>query len=422
MRGYRALQRTDGTPFFWLGDTCWAAAFRVTWGEWQEYVQARAEQGFTVIQLSSLPLLSDFPADAIQRRPFRLRSDTDWDFDLPDAEYFDLLGRMIAHANGRGLVVALVILWWTYVPQARLWSMPMPRPVMSLGQAKRYVRSLIELVGDGDVIWLVTGDDTYHEQDTLRFTRELGQYVKDSDPLGRLVTVHPSRLTGPFFSGCPWLDVHMIQSSHFYAYQNLAIEYARQEWRRKPHKPIVNGEICYEQHAGFDYGHVFDRLDVRRASWWSVLEGCLCGVTYGASGVWNWARPGELDPSIRSAGSISWREALRLPGASDLVWMRRALEKLHWWRLIPSAQRLLGEPARHVAIASSRDGSLLLAYIPLMPPTCAEIQIDTRGLNRAARVRLVDPATGSVADLGPMISPRMRIVAPDARDSVLIIE
>ena len=41
---------TDGSPFFWLGDTAWQLIQQTTRDECSYYLHTRARQGFTVIQ------------------------------------------------------------------------------------------------------------------------------------------------------------------------------------------------------------------------------------------------------------------------------------------------------------------------------------------------------------------------------------
>ncbi len=40
-----------GEPFFFLGDTVWAGPFKSDANDWEEYVQRRAAQGFTLVQV-----------------------------------------------------------------------------------------------------------------------------------------------------------------------------------------------------------------------------------------------------------------------------------------------------------------------------------------------------------------------------------
>ncbi|MFA6242183.1 MAG: DUF5060 domain-containing protein, partial [Candidatus Hydrogenedentales bacterium] len=51
----RFLVHTDGTPFLWIGDTCWAAPVHATTQEWKRYVDDRADKGYSVLQLSIAP-------------------------------------------------------------------------------------------------------------------------------------------------------------------------------------------------------------------------------------------------------------------------------------------------------------------------------------------------------------------------------
>lgn len=44
----------EGTPFFWLGDTVWLLAQVPSRDELERYLRTRAEQGFTVIQLTAV--------------------------------------------------------------------------------------------------------------------------------------------------------------------------------------------------------------------------------------------------------------------------------------------------------------------------------------------------------------------------------
>jgi hypothetical protein len=46
----RHLVKPDGTPFLYLGDTAWELFHKLNREEATEYLQNRAEKGFTVIQ------------------------------------------------------------------------------------------------------------------------------------------------------------------------------------------------------------------------------------------------------------------------------------------------------------------------------------------------------------------------------------
>jgi hypothetical protein len=48
------LQYSDGTPFFWLGDTGWELFHRLTLEEIRTYLDHRANKGFNVVQAVAL--------------------------------------------------------------------------------------------------------------------------------------------------------------------------------------------------------------------------------------------------------------------------------------------------------------------------------------------------------------------------------
>lgn len=48
------LQFTDGTPFFWLGDTGWELFHRLNFDEIKLYLDNRSAKGFNVIQAVAL--------------------------------------------------------------------------------------------------------------------------------------------------------------------------------------------------------------------------------------------------------------------------------------------------------------------------------------------------------------------------------
>jgi hypothetical protein len=417
----RSLQWSDGKPFFWLGDTCWSCPGRARWEEWELYTQRRAQQGFTVLQLNSLPQYDSVHPGWETRFPFPLKPNGLWDFARPQTEYFAFLRRMIERADANGLVSAVVVLWFNYVPHARIWTVPDPRSDMSLAEGCNYAAYLADLLKGLQVVWVLTGDDTYLGEGVPEYTRALGAHLRKSDRDSRLITVHPARIAGPWFHSERWLDVTMVQSSHFDATQSGAYELVQEEWKRDPPRPIVNGEICYEEHPGFDFGHRFDRSDVRKAFWWTVLSGALGGVTYGADGLWPWIREGDTLRGREPESFSTWRQSLDLPGAADLARAKEMLVEIGWQRLRPAPQRLLETPARHVPVAASPDGSLLLAYFPRMPQTWGYIELETSGLAAEARASWWHPETGGTEPLGPIRSGRMTFRAPEGKDSLLVI-
>ncbi len=147
------------------------------------------------------------------------------------------------------------------------------------------------------------------------------------------------------------------------------------------------------------------------------MEGSLTGITYGAEGIWNWARSGESHRNRSSEQFITWREALNLPGAEDLVRMKQLLITLPWFNLQPSPERTLSKQSSYISVAASQDGSLLLAYLP----DGGSIRLDVTSLSSSVRAYWWEPQSGKQVAAEAIISGEFSACSPFQKDALLII-
>ncbi|WP_164821640.1 apiosidase-like domain-containing protein [Paenibacillus koleovorans] len=388
----RTLRTRDGQPFFWLGDTAWSCPGKASMEEWRRYVDVRASQGFNVLQLNSLPQHDATKPILKGSRPFEWQGDQLWDYDTILSDYFDRLDRMIEYANDKGIVIAIVVIWFYQIPHAKRKGRPL-RHGMTLEQAKTYARFLVGRLQERNVIWVISGDDDFEEEGITDFYDAIGREVKETDGRGRLITTHPAYMSGAYFHDKSWLDFNWVQSSHHGEEQDKAYLYVREEWRRTPAKPVVNSEPCYEGFPAWGLREdTFNRRDVRRACWWSVLEGGLVGITYGAEGVWNWTCPGETRQDRKPEHLTTWEEALLFPGAEDLARMKAIMTSYAWWTLEPAPSRLVSTPSSYTPVAASADAKLLMAYLP----DGEAIELDLTGVPASATARWMHLERGEI--------------------------
>lgn len=364
--GKRVFITGKNEPFFWLGDTAWACPARAAWEDWVTYIDTRAGQGFNVIQINSLPQFDAVKPVWKERKPFALGTDEQWDYDKINIDYFHHLDKMITYANEKGLIVAVVVLWFVHVPNSRLDLQHAKHCTgrMTLDQAKKYAEFLVDLLKNREIVWIISGDDDYKGEGVKEFYNAVGKVIKEKDQYGHLITTHPAYMSGEYFHEEDWLDFNMIQSSHGDATQHNAYELVQEEWKRLPPKPVINAEPCYEGSKGWDTGHIFDRRDVRKACWWSILSGSIAGITYGASGIWQWAEVAKESEDLENKLKKTWYEAIEYPGAIDLVRIKTFLTELPWWTLEPAQQLILNKPKSYTAVGASKSGDLLIAYLP----------------------------------------------------------
>ena len=105
----------DGKPFFYLADTIWSAFTNVTDEEWEYYLKRRKEQGFTVLQINTMPQWDRCMSD-IGLYPFATEDGQIFDFTKWNQEYYEHAKQMCQKAVDMGFQLALVVLWLNHVP------------------------------------------------------------------------------------------------------------------------------------------------------------------------------------------------------------------------------------------------------------------------------------------------------------------
>jgi hypothetical protein len=206
---HRFLQRADGSPLFWLGDTAWLLFSRLDRNETRRYLDDRRAKGFTVIQVMVLHTPGMRAADGapalVDDDPGRPRVTSGNALSDPDAyDYWDHVDWVAREAAARGLYLALVPAWGSLVKSGHLNA----TNVVAYGTflARRY-RDV------PNVVWLVGGDAKGNEH--IEVWQALGRTLRAEDP-HHLITFHPfGRMqSSTWFHDEPWLDFNMFQSGH----------------------------------------------------------------------------------------------------------------------------------------------------------------------------------------------------------------
>jgi hypothetical protein len=350
----RGFVHRDGTPFFWLGDTVWSMSSGVTTGEWEEYLSFRRAQGFNVVQVNSLPQHDSSVSD--YRRPFSVDRGG-WDLARPDGAYFWYLDRLVAMTTDAGMFTAMVVLWFDYVPGTNLWWNLERKAIFTPELAARYGRYLAARYAAFGTIWIVTGDSDFETPESMAVYDAAANAIRAANPYVSLMTAHLNGeiSTPSALNEREWLDFHMFQSGHGADSRGRALTYAGADRACRPVRPVFNAEPMYDgAHHVYTEGHIASRATVRRVYWSSILGGGNAGLTYGAHGLWSWARP-PLSPT--------WRDVLKLESADDAVRLKRFLAALPWWELGPS-QHLLAEGAgESTVVACTRVQEEIVAYV-----------------------------------------------------------
>ena len=365
----RFLTHTDGTPFFWLGDTWWFCPGTLTpYGggsntsldsAFQHLIDHRAAQGFSVAHMAFL---------------------NSGDMTDPDGDpvYGREMAYYMAYANDAGIIPVIGLTFHSGMDQR------------SLTEWQRLWRHVIARIGAYGVTWLITGEynaDNGPLEERIPKVMALGQYIKDTDPYHRAMTVHPwaQSVDSRDAWEAPWYDFIMLQGGHGGVPGVEVYENAR---GHLPTRPVVEGECRYDHIRGFS------DADVREAAYRALQAGCF-GYTYGAHGIWYPTQNSEDDRFWQDWGvSPPWWEALLYPGGDQMGYLRHLYTSLEWWRMAPVA----GGASRGDVLVLADDASVFLLRLPagIGPATPVTLQGAEPGRYRAT---WFNPRTGVLSAL-----------------------
>ena len=355
------LSYSDGTPFFWTACTAWNGALRSSEEEWEIYLKNRTDYGYSVIQFvttqwrgcekNSLGQLAFTGSGKIVINP----------------DFFQHLDKKIDRINAHGLLAAPVLLWALPFGQRRDLS---PGYYLPQDEAILLAKYIVARYGGNHVAWILGGDGRYVNKYEQRW-KNIGRGVFGEEHPG-VVAQHPHGRSwiGKDYIEEDWLDIVGYQSSHSNA--KGTVDWINKgpmskDWDKIPAKPIINLEPNYEE-----IGERIFAVDVRNASYWSLLATPIAGITYGANGIWPWLR--SEDELIQNHGNLTgrspWFECIEFPGSKQIGYLTKFFQKLDWWRLRPSPEILTEQPGdtifnHFIAVSKTINQDLIVAYLPV---------------------------------------------------------
>ncbi len=368
----RFLVKTDGTPFFYLGDTAWELFHRLNREEADRYLKNRADKGFTVIQAVALAELDGLN----DPNPYGHRPLIDNDPTKPEVkdgasnDYWDHVDYIVRKADSFGIYIGFLPTWGDKWNQRRGAGPEVfnPQNAESFGEwlGRRYKDA-------PNIIWVLGGDRPIENDTQKEVVRAMARGLRKGDGGSHLQTLHPSGGHGSseWFHSDDWLDFNMRQNGHVTEF-NPRYEMTRADYDRTPIKPVLDGEPIYEDHPisfkAKELGHSV-AADVRRPLYWNLFTGAF-GHTYGHHSVWQMWQPGRKPINNPL---LPWFEAIDQPGAGQMQYGRRLIESRPFLSRIPDDSIIVpadppssvpGAGLKRYTATRDSEGSYAMVYLP----------------------------------------------------------
>jgi hypothetical protein len=445
---HHGLQTADGTPFFAIGDTWWAAGTnRLKWYDddrerpigptagFKDYVRYRKAQGYNWINIlaafpnwetDGLPahIVIDGPEKTTVRaawveygagsaknmdneggRPFLFPGKAPGyekvfpDVDRINPEYFKYIDRKIDYLNAQGFVPFIEVsrrdaseLWKKYYD----WPSSYARFIQyiwSRYQANNTVLSPIHL-------------------DVIQESITVPDYVKAIDlvmrkygppPFGTLLSANANPSTLASWGEDSWVTLHQVGNKREHEYYWYMTEIFRD-----PHpQPALNGEPYY---AGYSYAHSGsdkygapggsekDDQFVRSGMYGNFLSGGLAGHVYGAEGIWS----ADIEPAapIKMWDAFQWASGAQMQYLKQFAFSigkrYQDLEPDHGL-VVPSETQIVKGYEGWAYAARTRDKNIFLVYFE---KGCPKSRVRGALPMSLYHARWFDPRSGTWSDAG----------------------
>jgi hypothetical protein len=397
----RYLEDQDGRPWRVQADAAWLISSEANPEQLAEYLDTRKAQGFNSFYLMAAVHPVGYgaaphaPNDVNGDPPFAKPGDFSTAGATPASErYWTWIDTIIDEAAKRGMVVMLAYTYLGYLGGEQGWyadinAMPNRQSLHDWGVwlGKRYEDK-------PNIIWFGLGDYSppAGSEGSLRAVA-IAQGIKEAGAkqLFMAEPSNPDELPGEHPDFGPLVDMNS-----FYGYgpdgKGMVYVTAKRAWNFTPTKPgwMQEGTYEAENNSGHFSGEVWD---TRRGRFWSVLAGGTAGDGFGSRQVWQWM---DIPNSLHS------------PGAEQSTYAFDLFASMPWWELRPSGNDP-GAAGRDlvtkgggswgdsdlITSAVTKDGSWLLAYVPVLEKGPRTFSVDMSALAGPSRARWFDPATGN---------------------------
>jgi hypothetical protein len=350
----------EGKPFFWLGDTAWELFHRLDREDADYYLKKRAAQGFTVVQAVALAEFDGLEVPNTYGDKPLINNDPT----KPNEAYFKHVDYIIDRAAEYGITIAFLPTWGDKVFKSTWGKGP---EVFNESNAAVYGKWLANRYKNRrNIIWVLGGDRTPRKdsRDVETWRAMAAGIVAGAGGNDKvMMTFHPQpnhEGASEWFHNDEWFDFNMFQTGHCRdspIYDNI-----QRSYNRELVKPVLDGEPIYEDHPvcfNVKENGTSSAYDVRKSAYLDLFAGAF-GHTYGCHDIWQMYSPNR---EAVNGPHVFWQQALELPGAMEMKYVRRLMESRPITERVPD-QSVVVENALQPAerVQATRGNDYLFVY------------------------------------------------------------
>jgi len=419
------FQYQNGEPMWFVGDTVWAY---VTDSEEkthnrqaaESHVDKRLGQGFNVIHAMMISEAGwgNNGGDAFDNLQTEQLNST----------YWQEVDERIVYANGKGVTVGLVLAWGDKGRNPNNW-----RSFSSQEARERYARYMVARYGAMNVYFIAGGEwdadyrmgKSLSEEQARKDYHAIGRTIKDADPHGRLVGIHPIRLAREFGKE-NWCSFGDYQQQYDNLHHEILLSMANG-------KPVVNSEYAYylrdqDEDGICDKQNSHDLDTIRHATWDIVMAGGHFITGWGNTYFGGCRNPKPFD--LNAPEDDDWEEQVQQ--------VIRFFKGQYWWKLksndslITSSVGRDGDGVREFSTPKGMRKHALppvttywaledtnMMYVGYVRGVTEDVTLTLGG--GVYIVKRLNPRTGDYADLGEMYN-AVVFSPPDTQDWVVVAE
>ncbi len=340
------LVYADGTPFFYLGDTHWNflaeefdspgdhACGIECQSHFKYIIDKRVEQGFTVYQTEALETGYKME-DGIDEKDIVALKNSD--------RYFDYIAEKgLVHANAQFCFPREIVTLMQENPNYREILHDLSRYWVARYSCYPCLWTLGQEIDNDFYLGEVFSWNKYMTVENNPY-KDVCRWMYKYDPLKQPISGHQEgsynigKYTTAVNSAFREIEGHTWWANQWKPVLNAPLDFtaAIDYWYNGQGKPSVVYEARYEYLWTNSFG-------ARIQGWLAFLNG-MYGHGYGVIDMWLYKSTYDIkNPTKRDGLTMSiegkmmhWGETINLPGGIAMVYLKKFLEKLEWWKLEP---------------------------------------------------------------------------------------